>query len=659
MIKKRIFFIFFFALFLNFYSVNKSFSIEDTQLSTKYPDYSYEFVGKDPWEKFNRKIFAFNLQADKYILRPINVVWSSILPQYAVDRIQNFYTNLSYPVRLASCLLQKDTKASKTETVRFFTNTTIGLAGLYDPAKDWLKIYPADEDMGQTLAYYNVKQGNFLVLPIIAQGSMRDLYGKVLNLPFDPTSYIVGPVTTISTGVSFINKANYMQPIYKMIDNTYADPYEVTKQLYGIERYIKNKNLDRPSVFNEKTETQGIMNVSNIAEDIDHSLNADVKLSGYHSQGPLVDSMRSMYFDNKKLGNSIWPEMSIWNKNFDKKIKTGSARVDYFQPKYKYRYILQKDKNAPLAIIYPSIGEGRMSNESTVQAKILYDEGYSVLILGSPFQWEFVKSMPDGYKPGLPYQDAYYMRLVTSKILFNLQIDNSCIFKKKIVVGTSFGALTSLFVAQQEQEKDTLGVSNYIVINPPIKLLFALKQLDKYCQEWKKDPSDLKMKTAITAQKILNVSYGAEENEEKKSLPFTEEEAQLAIGFIMKQKLSDVVFVIEKCSRSKKTNVYEKINNMSFYDYAEKYLLANQKQSFDQIDYNSSLYTLADFLKKNNSYKIYHSLDDCFVNQEQLIWLKKQTGNKSVYFSNGSHLGFLYRDEFIDNFKKEIDRAKK
>jgi len=94
---------------------------------------------------------------------------------------------------------------------------------------------------------------------------------------------------------------------------------------------------------------------------------------------------------------------------------------------------------------------------------------------------------------------------------------------------------------------------------------------------------------------------------------------------------------------------------MSFHDYAQKYLISNQNKSFEQLNYDSSLYSLADFLRKNKKYKIYHSLDDCFVNREQLIWLKQQSGNKSVFFSNGSHLGFLYREEFINQFKKDIN----
>jgi phospholipid-binding lipoprotein MlaA len=661
MIKNKAFLIFVAALFLNLSLNNVSQAAENKGSQNWYPDYAYEFVGKDKFEGFNRKIFIFNLKANKYIIRPINTVWASVMPQYGMDRVSSFYTNLKYPVRLAGCLLQKDFKSSKTETVRFLTNTTLGFAGLYDVAKSKFKIEPHQEDIEQVLAYHNIKKGPYLVLPIVAQGNIRDIVGQALDLPLNPTSYIVGPIALASTGVSYVNSTTSMQPIFKMADG-YADPYEVSKQLYGIERYIKNMNLDRKEVFAEKTASENVVKISNVSAKAAQkpSLKADIELSNYNPQGSEIDSLRTILFDSQKMNNSVWSEMSVWNKDFAKKLKISSVSVDSARPGYKYRYRLQKNKTAPLAILYPSIGEGIMSNQSTVFAKMLYDEGYSVVIQGSPFQWEFVKSMPEAYGPGLPPQDAKYLRLVTSKIVTDLQNKKGRKFDNKILVGTSFGGLTTLFVAAQEESENTLGISNYIVINPPIEIFYELKQLDKYCQNWQNNPSDIKMRAAITAKKVVDVAqtdYKKNPKETPVSLPFTDDEAKLAISYAMKLKLANLVFTIDENSRAKINDSYEAINNMSFSDYAQKYLqapMSAQGKSFDQLKNDSSLYSIAGFLQKNNKYKIYQSLDDCYVNQEQLIWLKKQSGDKAVLFSNGSHLGFLYRNEFLDEFKKDI-----
>lgn len=660
-------------LFLNFYSNNISFAIEDVHVTNSYPDYAYDFVGKDKFENFNRKMFIFNSKLNKYLIRPLNIIYTSILPKYGIDRVQSAITNIEFPIRFTSCLLQKDFKSSGTETVRFFTNTTLGLGGLYDPAKSYFKIEPAREDMAQALANSKIKEGPYLYLPVIAPGNLRDHFGTLLDVPLNPSSYVVGPIVAGVKLTSLISKANSLQSIVKTIDITYADPYEMTKKLCGIDRYIKNSNLDRNDVFERQIASEEIIrmininnvsNNSNINANINSNLKADVELNNYYPQNPWVDSMRTALFDDEGMDNSIWSETSIWNRNFDKKIKTSSVNLDPKHPNYKYRYLLQKNKMAPLAIIYPSIGEGIMTHHSKILAKIFYDEGYSVLIQGSPFQWEFVNSMPDDYKPGLPSRDAHCLRMVTSKIISNLEGKKGCKFNKKILVGTSFGAMTTLFIAAQEEKENTLGISNYISINPPVEIFFALKQIDKPSQGFKNSQNNIKWKVAITAEKVIRETKKLADRKTKNktedkivSLPFTEEEAKLITGFIMKQKLSDLIFTIENGSKSKKSDIYESINNMSFYDYAQKYLqepLTTASLSSEQLRYDTSLYSLADFLQNNKKYKIYHAIDDYYVNTEQLLWLKNQSMNKSVFFSNGSHLGFLYRKEFLEAFKKDI-----
>lgn len=695
MIKNKVFTIFAAAFLLNFSLSNQSWAVEGTVIKNRYPDYSYEFVGKDKCEKFNRKIFVFNTKLNKFVIRPVNTVWASVMPKYGMERIQSFYTNLEFPIRLTSCLVQKDFKSSKKETIRFLTNTTLGVAGLYDPAKTRFKLEPCKEDMGQALAHYKkIKKGPYLVLPIIPSGNVRDLVGQLLDCPLNPTSYVIGPVAMVAKSISLLNKTTYMQPLVKTINSTYADPYEITKKLCGIEKYIKNENLDRKEVLDAKIATQNVIKVGNVSDNVDakadfkidlrtdvkSDLKADIELNNYNPQNPLIDSMRTVFFEGVDLNDSRWSELSVWNKDFSKKIKTSSVNIDEKRPNYKYRYILQKDKTAPVAIIYPSIGEGIMSHHSTVLAKTFFDEGYSVIIQGSPFQWEFVKSMPESYKPGLPSQDAYYSRIVTSKILKNLQSTKiSPIpykFSKKILVGTSFGAFTTLFVASQEENNNTLNenaldISSYISINPPIEILFALKQVDKYSQEWKDDPSDIKMRVAITAEKVIQVAEKVADKKLKNKsetlpFPFTNDEAKLIIGFVMKQKLSDLVFTIENDSQkgskkklsTKKSDLYETINEMSYNDYAQKYLHTDKYESLEKLSYDTSLYSLTNFLQNSKKYKIYHTLDDYYVNHEQLTWLKKQCNDKVVLFNNGSHLGFLYRKEFMDEFKKDINLQK-
>lgn len=93
---------------------------------------------------------------------------------------------------------------------------------------------------------------------------------------------------------------------------------------------------------------------------------------------------------------------------------------------------------------------------------------------------------------------------------------------------------------------------------------------------------------------------------------------------------------------------------MNYRDYTEKYLLGDKYKSLEDLGNEASLLSLADFLENSTNYKIYHTLDDYLVNQKQLKQLKIYTGKKTVLLSNGAHLGFLYKPEFLEDLKKEI-----
>lgn len=676
----------------------------------KYPDYSYTYIGEDKWENFNRKMFNFNLKLNKYAIRPIHILWSSVMPEYGMDRIQSVTNNIEYPIRLISSLLQRDFTTSKNETIRFFTNTILGLGGMYDPAKHLFKLETAKENMEQALAGCKLKSGPYFVLPVLSFTSLRGVLGKILDTALNPGSYIATPILAIIKAGLTVNKTSYMQPLIKMVESTYADPYEIAKKMFALESYIRCANLDRVDIFKEietvkgdtdtklaqkpvveikkapvpeapknnlivKTEVssevlppniiKGGTNIDDIIKNFgaeEFKLNADIYLFDYNPQTPVVDSMRTALFDMPEVNKSMWNELSVWNRSFSKRIKSSSVNITQGRDDYKFRYILQKDKSSPVALIYPSIGEGIMSEHSVILAKIFYDAGYSVVIQGSHFQWEFVKSMPEDYRPGLPAKDAIYLKTVSSKILDALQSKYECKFGDKVFIGTSFGALTALFIADSESRNNTLGNTRYISICPPVELIYAMKQIDKNSEQWDKSPEDLKKKVAFTASKVLKLYETQDELQDKDQpievLPFTDEEGKLITGFIMHQKLSDLIFTIENASKSNKSDIYERINNMNYQDYAQKYLLSDNDKSCDDLSYEASLHSISDYLINNDNYKIYHSVNDYLTNTNQLKRLKEYGNDKVVLLDNGAHLGFLYREEFIEDLKDTISYKK-
>lgn len=677
---------------------NIVFAQELIKQQTKYPDYSYIYLGPDKYEKFNRKVFAFNQGLNKYAIKPVHILWASILPEYGIERIQSAYKNIEYPKRLVSSLIQKDFKTSGSETIRFLTNTTIGLGGMFDPAKSLFHIEPTTEDMEQALTKCKCGSGPYIVLPVINGTTTRGIAGKVLDVSLNPTTYVGTPILAMVKAGLTVNRTSFMQPLIKMIESTYADPYEISRKMYALDNYIKSENLDRKETIEKAIESQNhyedlppeinhelvldtrelnkntdeeVLTVAEILKDdtnIDNillknygmnnnfKLLADTILYNYNPQNPVVDSMRTALFDLPDIKKSIWNELSIWNRSFAKKIKTSSVNITPDKENYKFKYIMQKDKSAPLAIIYPSIGEGIESHHSAVFAKLFYDEGYSVIIQGSHFQWEFVKSMPDDYKPGIPTNDVKYLKDVTAKIIDKLEHKYDCKFENKTVFGTSLGAMATLFLANSEYNENTLKINKFISVCPPIELTYAIEQVDKNGEEWNKNPDDLKNRIAQTAAKVVQLYNIKDEKKDFKieTLPFTEEEGKLITGFVMHQKLSDLVFTLEKTKKNKVCEIYNTLNNMNYRDYMEKYFVKDNYDNIEALTKDTSLLSLTSFLQNSSNYKIYHSLDDYLVNKTQLKKLKFWSGRKTILFSNGGHLGFMYTPEFINELKKEI-----
>ncbi|MEE8333709.1 MAG: VacJ family lipoprotein, partial [Alphaproteobacteria bacterium] len=142
----------------------------------------------DPIEGFNRAIFAFNEFIYALLLRPLAEMYVLVLPDVARDGVRNFLTNLRTPIVLANDLLQGEGDRAWVTTQRFFVNTTVGVGGLMDVAKDW-GLESHSEDLGQTFAVWGVPDGFYLVLPVLGPSNPRDAAGKFLDSFLDPLSY--------------------------------------------------------------------------------------------------------------------------------------------------------------------------------------------------------------------------------------------------------------------------------------------------------------------------------------------------------------------------------------------------------------------------------------------------------------------------------------
>ncbi len=135
-------------------------------------------VYPDPLEGFNRAMYAFNDGVDKVILRPVSRGYKAVVPQTGRTGVSNFFNNLSYPIVIINALLQGKFAQGAEDLQRFIYNSTFGLAGLLDVATP-MGLRAHNEDFGQTLGYWGVGGGAYIVLPLLGPSTLRDTVGLV------------------------------------------------------------------------------------------------------------------------------------------------------------------------------------------------------------------------------------------------------------------------------------------------------------------------------------------------------------------------------------------------------------------------------------------------------------------------------------------------
>lgn len=214
---------------------------------------SYEPINiaevKDPFEKYNRKIFAFNETFDKYFFEHVARVYHDYLPEPARNIAHNFVTNLFLPVSTVNSILQGKTENSLSSFSHFLINSTVGIGGLFNVARH-KGIKYNDEDFGQTLGHYGVGSGFYIMLPVLGPSTIRDFGGTLVDKAVNPLEFnllqlghkenFVNPGYLISlAGISGVDKREALLNVIDDIRHESFDPYATIRSAY-----IQKRNAD-------------------------------------------------------------------------------------------------------------------------------------------------------------------------------------------------------------------------------------------------------------------------------------------------------------------------------------------------------------------------------------------------------------------------------
>ena len=178
----------------------------------------------DPLERFNRASFWFNDRLYFHVLKPVARAYR-VVPLQGRRSADNFFSNLLFPVRFINSGLQLKFAAAGNELRRFLLNSTVGVAGLFDPAAQhgWR---PVNEDFGQTLGHYGAGPGFYLVIPVLGPSNLRDGLGRVADGFLDPLIYVLGTYEVVGArAYSQVNALSLDDDTYEKLIEQAIDPY--------------------------------------------------------------------------------------------------------------------------------------------------------------------------------------------------------------------------------------------------------------------------------------------------------------------------------------------------------------------------------------------------------------------------------------------------
>jgi phospholipid-binding lipoprotein MlaA len=188
----------------------------------------------DPWEPFNEKMFNFNVKLDRYVLKPVARVWKTVIPEPFQVMISNGFDNLRFAPRFVNNVLQGKFGGATREMSRFLINSTAGIGGLFDPAKDYWGIRPSNEDFGQTLGVWGSGPGPYLVLPVLPPMTVRDGIGMGVDMLMDPFGYYVGffPARFAMKVGDTVNDRALNYDLFQGVEETTIDLYSSVRHFY-------------------------------------------------------------------------------------------------------------------------------------------------------------------------------------------------------------------------------------------------------------------------------------------------------------------------------------------------------------------------------------------------------------------------------------------
>lgn len=201
---------------------------EYAELDQAAPDEAW-----DPLVVLNRGMYHFNDKFYYWVLKPVARGYRYVVPLTARTWVKNFFHNLGMPIRFVNALLQLKIINAEAELARFFVNSSAGVLGFGNPAARYPELNPPPEDTGQTLGYWGLGAGPYIVWPFLGPSTLRDTFGLVGDYALYPVSYSRSLFFSVGVSAySLVNQTSLVIGSYEAIQEAAIDPYIAIREAY-------------------------------------------------------------------------------------------------------------------------------------------------------------------------------------------------------------------------------------------------------------------------------------------------------------------------------------------------------------------------------------------------------------------------------------------
>ncbi len=645
-------------------------------------------AGDDPMENFNRPMFAATHFLMNYAADPLGRVYTTIFPRPFIEHFNNVCVNLEYPARLMSSLLQAQWQAAGTETIRFFANSTLGIAGIFDVAKAWWHIPQAEADFGQAFASWGIGPGETFMLPVVPAINGRDMLGALFDAAFDLKTYI--PYAGYAT---FLNRMVIAHAGYEKVTGNSFDPYKDFRQMMLIRRELQLRMYFYKEIRRQIAEFRARAAAAEsdphppLLQPNPRPLLPEWLQGNYHTlnkflpQDDVSDAMRSAMFNAQKDNDYWYMPLSLFNSDFIRQAYRKKALLAPGREKLCYTFWKAPDTGSDtpppekLVILLPGIGGKCDTAILTALAEKFHHAGFAALGVDSTFSWRFLQADGKGL-PGYLPDDAARLREALKIIIADLKKQELIREPEITICGYSMGGLQSLKLAEMEETFPHLPVIHrFIAINPPVSTGFALQRIDSLIAvsaNWSK--SEMKKRLIDTAGRIMMKLFTSYEHfdpgndshsPQKYQIPLDKDSAKYVVGLSLKLSMRELLLAahMEKPLAGfpeyrwgKRNALYLAIDRITMDDYANKLLKMQYPQcSMPELLADSDLRSIEKTLRNSPNIRVFHALDDFLLNENDRRFLDSALRERITWFSNGSHLGSLYYKSVSDRI---IDAAK-